>query len=698
MKQDPPPRPSPTRGEGESSPATREGESGRWTGFFCALGVAAVTAFVFWPALANGFVWDDQALLVGNQGFRGFGPRQWAWMFAAPRFAQYHPLTWLTFAADWRLYGMDPRGFHLTSVLLHAANAALLFLLADRLLALGVAAEAPERRRKAAWGAAFAALAFALSPLRVESVAWLTERRGLLASSFLLASTLAYVRGCREDPGRCAAPWLVLSLNCFAFALLSKAVAVTLPGVLLLIDFYPLRRPLSSRRVWLEKLPYLALALPFALLAPLAQARGGAMEPLSAYGLAARSGQAVYGVGFYLRKALVPWPLLPLYRFPDASLALGLQTAAAGLVAAAITLAAASSWKRRPALLAAWGSFLVLLVPLLGFFQSGPHYVAERYTYLPCMGLSVLAGAAVASAGRKSRPGVVVLAAVYLAGLAALTRRQVPVWRDPVALWTHVVGADPRSHLAQNNLCAALRDARRPEEAVGHCQAALRLAPAYAGAHCNMANLLSDQDRLADAVAEYRVALRLDPDDPVAHNGLGHVLYRKRLLPPARAEFEQALSEDPDYALAHANLGAVLSDQGLASDAKREFDAAIALAPGDAGAHFDLGNLHLAARRLDDAAREYREAIRLDAGHARARVNLGLILAGQGRLDEAAAEYRAALLQRPDFADVYNNLGIVLFRQGRRREAIESFERAVALNPSYADAKFNLERARRLSR
>ena len=661
--------------------------------------VAAATALAFWPALRGGFVWDDEVLLAGNRAFRGFGAEQLAWMFGAPRFAQYHPLTWLSFAADFQLHGMDPRGFHLTSVLLHAANAFLLFWLARRLLALASGAETWETRSAAAWGAAFAALAFALSPLRVESVAWLTERRGLLSAFFMLGSTLAYVEGCRADPRRCAAGWLALSLDLFALALLSKAVAVTLPAALLVLDWHPLRRPMSERRVWLEKLPYLVLAAPFAVLAPIAQVRGGAAEPFATYGAAARLGQAVYGAAFYAWKALVPWPLLPLYRFPDAGTALALKIAAAGAAVAGLTWLAASSVRRRPAFAAAWGAHLILLSPVLGFFQSGPHYVAERYTYLPCMAWAVLSGAAFMALVREraNRLAVFAFAAAYLMCLVALTRREIPVWRDPVALWSRVAAADPKAALAQNNLCSALRDAGRASEALEHCRAALGAAPAYEKAHCNLASLLADAGRLPEAVAQYQAALGLDPADPVAHNGLGHALYRQGRLGPARAEFEAALRLAPDYALAHGNLGAALSDAGLPAEARREFDAALALEPADADAHFNMGNLHLAARRLDEAAREYREAVRLRPGHARAHVNLGMLLSGQGRLEEAAAEYRAALAAEPGFADAYNDLGIVLFRQGRREEAIKSFQRALDLNPAYADARYNIARARHLS-
>ena len=645
--------------------------------------VVLLPAIVFLPVLRNGFVWDDHVLLLGNFRFRGLGLSELAWMFGAPRFGQYHPLTWVSFAIDYLLFDTNAAGYHAVNLLLHCANAALLYGLALELLRLCLPDLEPGARR---WGAAFAALFFALHPLRVESVAWITERRGLLSTGFLLASIWAYIEEERA-----------FSLAFYALSLLSKASGVVLPVVLLLLDYYPLRR--LDRRAWLEKLPYAAIALPFALVAPLAQAREGAMQAFSSYGALPRLGQAAYGVVFYLWKTALPFHLSPFVGFPATQRFLTQPPIVLSIAACAgATGLALSAWRRLPAAFVLWFSYLLWLAPVSGLVQSGPHFVADRYSYLACVGWAVLTGALFAQGFQRWRAWTSAGGAAALALLSVLSWNQVGVWRDDESLWTYVLSVEPNSYLARNNLCSAMRDAGRRAEALEQCRAALALRPDYAQAHCNLGNVLLDDGKTEDALAQYAAAVRLAPRDPITHFDLGVALERLGRTDDAVKAYREAIDLKPDYADARTNLGNALSRQSRSVEAEREFQRAVATDPNDAKAHFNLANAYYERQQFDAAAAEFEKALRSAPKDARTHLNLGVCLNAMGRRGDAAEHLRTAIRLKPDFAEAYNNLGIVLFEQGRYDEAVGHFERAVKLNPAYADARYNLERADQLLR
>ena len=637
---------------------------------FFAVFVACCAALAFWPALWNGFVWDDQAALLDNYSFRGLGLRHLRWMFTTFRLGPYQPLAWMSLALDYLLHGMDPLGYHAANIVLHAANAAIFFAVARRLLDFAMTGDFPGRPGALSWGAATAALLFALHPLRVESVAWVTERRDVLSGFFYLSAVLFYLKHCSFDGdappsnGR-----LAVSVALYILSLLSKASGVTLPLVLIILDFYPLRR-LEKRTwgVWLEKIPYLLPALAAAALALAGQRQAGAMEPLATYGLLPRLCQAVFGATFYLWKTLIPWRLLPLYRFPEQLSPLAnWRIALSVLLFTLISIAAAKGRRTWPAGLAAWLCYLASIFPMLGFFQSGPQVAADRYSYLPCLGLALLGGAAVPAFLRaKPRPRALPALAVaaYLAGLGSLAWRQCKLWRDPVSLWSYAAAADPQSRIPQNNLCEAYRSRGETGLALEHCRLALALKPDYEDARSNLAGILADLGKLDEAAAQYEAALRLAPEDPAAHCGLANVLDK----------------------------------QGRPADAIRELELCVSFRPGDAGSHNALGAAFYRSNLYDRAVGEYRTALSLSPDDAEIHSNLGVALDAQGNWEQAARQQELAVRLKPDCAPAYNNLGIVLFKQGRPAEAVRSFQRALELDPGYADARFNLERAAGLLR
>ncbi len=421
---------------------------------------AAATFIAFFPALRDGFVgWDDHLYIVHNAALTLPAGAFVRWAFTTMFFGNYQPLAWLALRLERAAAGLDPAAYHLTSVAFHALNAALAYVLIRRLLALARPRDG-ERERAAA--ACFGALFWAAHPLRVESVAWLSDQREVIAGALALGSLLLYLDA-QAERGRRRAARLAAAWACFSLSLLSKISAWMLPAGLLVLDAYPLRRPLR-RDVWLEKLAFAAACAPTFLATLIAQQRSGAVSALGEYGPLHRLAQSVYDPAFYLYKTVVPTGLSPLY---ERSLVL---EPGAFVLAGAATLslcAAAFALRRRaPGLAAAWTWWLLMLAPTLGFVKLGRWVAADRYTYLPSLALAVLAAAALAAALRRAETARPALGAAGLVviGLGLTAARQTAVWRDSLSLWSRVVEAQPRSFIARFNLATALGEAGRADE------------------------------------------------------------------------------------------------------------------------------------------------------------------------------------------------------------------------------------------
>src|SRR5881397_914330 len=360
--------------------------------------IAFSTFAAFLPALQNQFVsWDDAENFLDNPHYRGLGWTHLHWMWTT-HLGHYIPLTWMTLGLDYLLWGLNPVGYHLTSLLLHTANAVVFFFVVRRILTRALPSPS-ERGHALVVAAGFAALVFAIHPLRVESVAWVTERRDVLSGLFYLSTILMYLQACERGTRGRGGYWL--SVAVFVCALLSKSMVVNLPVVLLILDVYPLRRlggaigwwSEPARRVYLEKIPFVLLAAAASAIAVMAQSSVHAALSLAQLSMPGRLGISAYGLSFYLWKMVVPVNLSPFYERglidPWATPFL----LSYGLVLA-ITAIVLALRRRVPGLLAAWLAYIVVLSPVLGIFQSGPQIAADRYTYLANLGWAILAGAA----------------------------------------------------------------------------------------------------------------------------------------------------------------------------------------------------------------------------------------------------------------------------------------------------------------
>src|SRR2546425_210836 len=515
----------PPRERGEPVPSALPQRRGSW---LIPVLIALVTFAAFLPTLQNQFVtWDDATNFLENAHYRGLGWTHIRWMWTT-HLGHYVPLTWMTLGLDYLLWGMNPFGYHLTSLLLHAANAVVFFFVVRRILTRALPSPS-ERGHALAVAAGFAALVFAIHPLRVESVAWVTERRDVLSGLFYLLTILLYLRAC--EGGARGRGWYWLSVAVFVCALLSKSMVVNLPVVLLILDVYPLRRLGGSigwwsepaRRGFVEKIPFLGLAAAASAIALMAQLSHDTMVSVVQLSALGRLAVSVYGLSFYLWKTVAPVSLSPLYeRSVVNPWAAPFLLSYGGVVT--ITALALACRRRAPGLPAAWLAYVVILLPVLGLFQSGPQIAADRYTYLAGLGWAIFAGAGLFSCWRL-RPFLSTgLTASVLLGLGVLTWNQVHVWHDSKTLWAQALAIDPNSSVAQNDFGEALAQQGKLAEAIEHYRQALNIRPDYADAHYNWGLVLAQQGKRAEASEHFRQALRINPDFAQARSNLLNAL------------------------------------------------------------------------------------------------------------------------------------------------------------------------------
>jgi tetratricopeptide (TPR) repeat protein len=668
-------------------------------------GIFALTFLAFLPSLWNGFVdWDDPLNLTENPDYRGLGWTQLKWMFGGNNTNFYMPLTWLTYGLDYTLWGMNPAGYHLTSLLLHALNACVFYFVALRLFRAARGGE-PVRDSALRAGAALATLLFALHPLRVESVVWATERRDVLSGLFYLLAILAYLHSL--EPGAAATPrgraWYWSAVAAGLCALLSKPMAVSLPVILVLLDIYPLRRlgfgpvswlALAARRVWLEKVPFILCSAATSVVALLRLGElidPTALPPVNWLG---RLAVSVYALAFYLWKTLVPWNLSALYEQPLPLDPTAWPFVLSALAVAAVTVTAVSLRRRWPSLLTVWLAFVVVLLPVLGIIQIQSMIAADRYTYLASLGWALLAGGILGSAieahaaGRLGKRAMALIALVALAppiGLGGLAWMQTRIWRDSETLWAHTVAVTPsaRAHLHWGR--TLIREGR-PDEAIPHLREALRLRPGYAFARFDLGVALEAQGDLPAAVDEYRAVLHDRPDVANVHYSLGSALHRLGRPAEAIEQYEAALRLEPNFWPAHVNLGVALASQGRLTEAVEHYRQALRANPRIAAAENNLGRALLRLDRPEEATQHFERAVEIDPRIADARNNLGSARAREGKISDAIDQFEAALRLSPAYAEAHSNLGIALMRANRPADAADHFRKALEINPGSAEA------------
>jgi protein O-mannosyl-transferase len=565
----------------------------------------AITLAAYAPVFRYGLVdYDDIAYITDNPSVRAgltLGGAQWA--FTTGYMANWHPLTWLSHMLDVQLFGDAAGGYHAINLFLHALNTLLLF---------GVFRSMTGSLERSA----FVAALFAVHPMHVESVAWVAERKDVLSTLFWLLAMWAYSSYAR------APRWSSYATvaACLALGLLSKPMVVTLPCVLLLLDVWPLRRPLRAGLLW-EKLPLFALALASSVVTVIAQRRGGAMVRVDLVPLPVRATNAIVAYAQYIRKMLWPVDLAAMYPmsrgFPDP---VALSAAVALLIA--ITALAVRERRRYPYVLVGWLWFLGTLVPVIGVVQVGVQSMADRYSYIPLVGLFLLVVWGVSDLSARvpvARVPLRVAAVVTVLFCVVLSLRQVRYWRSSELLWTRAMEVTPDNYFAQANLAYVLWRDGRSAEAIPLFRQSLRIRPDFAEVHNNLGVALADQGELGEARSHFREAVRVDPSYAVGRDNLAAIERRLRVLDSALAGVARDTLTIPRGVAARNELGAALAAQGRFADAAKQFREAIRIDPDQPDVHFNLGAMLQRQGRLDDAVVEYRTAIRLNPRHRAAR-------------------------------------------------------------------------------
>jgi tetratricopeptide (TPR) repeat protein len=699
-----------------SLPASPAGEmpavkDSRWLVPGVCIFLAAIVWVVFGQTLHHGFVnYDDNLYVYENSAVtRGLDLKGVEWAFTHIVVFNWHPLTVLSHMLDCQLYGLKPGGHHLTNVLLHTASVILLFLVLRRMTGF-------------LWRSAFVAAVFAIHPLRVESVAWVAERKDVLSGVFFMLTLWAYARyvasGKWQVTGTGSTPspanrhpslfyWLVLGF--FALGLMSKPMLVTLPFVLLLLDYWPLGRvtrlhfasarpaggewrgtgpdsrfPPQISRLFLEKLPLFGLAVASCAITIFAQQ--DAIQSFEQISLPLRVGNASISYVAYLGQMFWPSGLAVLYPFTAAGIEIP-EVMLSLVLLAGISTGAYVLRRQRPCYLIGWLWYLIMLTPVVGIVQAGAQARADRYTYLPQIGLYLMLtwAAAELSAGWRQRR--VVLgggATVILVALILCARGQTSHWRNGESLWTHTLDCTSGNYVAHNNLGNVLLKMNKVDDAMVHFQKALEIKPDFAEAHLNLGIALLQQGHVDEAIVHCRTALRIRPDFAEAHLNLGIALLQQGHVDEAIAQYQKALQIVPDSAIAHNNLGNALFQKGKVDEAIVHFQKALESQPDNAKTHNNLGSALFKKGDVDEAIVHFQKALQIKPDYAGACYSLGNAVLQKGQVDEAIAHYQEALQIKPDYLDVLNNLAWLLatYPDARTRngtQAVKYAERACEL-------------------
>jgi tetratricopeptide (TPR) repeat protein len=633
---------------------------------------------------------DDNEYVTDNPHVRGgITLDNVKWALTALHSYNWHPLTWMSLQLDAQLYGMAPAGFHATNVLLHAANTVLLFWLLQRLTG-------------AVWCSAVVAFFFGVHPAHVESVAWVTERKDVLSTLFWLLTMAAYAwYAARPGLGR----YLVVAFT-FGLGLLAKPMVVTLPAVLVLLDVWPLRRwprdtsvsspfaPASVGRLVLEKLPLFLLAAAAIFLT--LQAQRQAVFTLEQIPLSVRVANALVAYIKYIFLLVWPSGLAIYYPHPGAFIPRW-QPVLAALLLAALTGAAIWQWQRRPYLAVGWLWYVGTMVPVIGLVQVGSHALADRYTYVPSIGLSILlvwGVAELASRWHVPRPALISLVGGALAVYLVLAWRQVGYWRDSETLWRHALAVTRDNALAREMLATALmRQPGKLPEARDQLRRALQLERLSPWAHANLAVVLEQLGELDEAARHYQLAMNTGTDIATAQEakqkalfGLGRVRERQGRFREAQKHYAALVEINPTHVDAQIGLGGVLEEQGLFAEAQRHYEAALRLEPNSPLILNHLGRVLQRQNKPWEALASFDRALAIQPESADTWNNKGVALEQVGRLEEARQCYQRAVEQNPDQSLFRCNLAYVLAESGLSSEAQEQYDAASRLYPAWRRA------------
>jgi len=659
--------------------------------YFVAILLGLVVTAVYLRAVTNGFTnYDDDKYVLENVTIHA-GPtlKGIIWAFTAFYQSNWHPLTWISHMFDCWLYGPKPAGHHFTNLVLHVAAMLMLYAVFVRMTG-------------SPWKSGFVAGLFGLHPLHVESAAWVAERKDVLSAFFWMLTMWVYAwyAELKSAGSRLSNGVYALVIAIFALGLMAKPMLVTLPFVLLLLDYWPLGRLKTLRgeqihSLIVEKIPLFVLTFASCVVTYHAQHREGAVRTLEQFPLGVRAANALVAYVVYIRKMFWPVDLAALYPHPGSHLPVW-TVFVSSLVIVVLTGAALVLARRHRYVAVGWLWYLGTLVPVIGLVQVGEQALADRYTYVTLIGLFIIfawgvpellrSGKSLSNqnAGFRCSPVITTSGFLSLTVLAGLTYVQIGYWKDSETLFRHTLAYTRGNEIAHNNYGIALAALGRTTEAMAHFRRAIELSPQYPDPHGNLGNIYDSMGRLDDAIKEYEAVLKLNPGDARAYYNLGNVLAKKGKAKEAMEQYDKSLEKSRNNAGAHINRGKMFAAQGKIEQAIREYQAAIKANPLIAEAHYNLGLAYKRQNRLDEALKEYHEAIRLEPKWPAPHNNLANVLLLQKKYDEAISEYKEAIRLNPAHAEAHNNLAAAYMYVGRYADAWKEIRlaRKYGFNPS----------------
>jgi tetratricopeptide (TPR) repeat protein len=639
------------------------------------------TLLVFWQVRNFDFTgYDDNSYIYENPHvLKGITADSIIWAFTTSHTGYWHPLTWLSLMLDCQIFGAKPGPIHVVNVVFHIINTILLFAIFNRMTAR-------------IWPSAFVAAAFALHPMHVESVAWIAERKDVLSTLFFLLTLAAYINYVRR---RGFFPYL-LTLLLFVLGLLAKPMLVILPFVLLLLDYWPLNRFLNSKFSILnsifEKVPFFVLAAVSGVITFLAQHNVGTVAGIDILPLKYRFANVFLSYARYIGKLFVPQNLAVFYP-PDIHTFKPWQVAMYILLFILITILVILFGRNRKFLPVGWFWFIGTLVPVIGLVQVGAQAYADRYTYIPYIGLFIMLAWGLPDFLSKLPQRKIILGPlmiIVLATLGILAHRQVGFWKNGLTLFSHAIEVTQNNVVAHDELGNAYLRLGRYQDAIESYKRSIKIKPDYAESHYNLGVSYLNIGRFQDALESCMRAVKIKPDYAEAYNGLGTVYLNIGRFQDALESYRQAIKIRPDYAEAHYNLGVIYDKLGRWQDSIEAYKQAIKIKADFTGAYNNLGVAYLNIGSFQQALESCRQAINIEPDYAEALNNLGNAYLGLGRYQEAIEAYQRVLKIKPDYARAYYNLGVAYGSIGRSREEIESYKRAVDIKPDFADAHYNL--------
>ena len=638
--------------------------------------------WAFLPSLKGDFIEFDDGIYVTENSHLAFNLPNLVWESTHAEAGNWHPLTMWSLMLDHQLYGLQAWGYHLTSVLVHAINTVLVFLLLRRMTGT-------------TWRSLMVAALFGLHPLRVESVAWISERKDVLSVLFWLLALWAWARYAEKSgiQGPKSKVFYGLALVFFALGLMSKPMVVTLPFVLLLLDYWPLQRwsRLSLLKLLMEKVPFFCLSAALCVVTYVAQRNAGVMKDLAGLTLGARLENALVAYGRYLGKLFWPADLCALYPHPGHWPALRILSAA--FLVLGVSMFVFSLRRNCPYLLIGWCWYLGTLVPVIGLVQVGSESMSDRYSYFPSIGIliALVWGTHQLTKTWSSRKtGLSVASWALILISIGLTRHQISYWTDTATVCRRAIAVTEKNYDAHSRLGRALFSPEHLDEAIDEFQAALKARPDYVEAYCGLGRAYAVKGQKEAAMACYQKALEFQPDSVVAHNNLSDLLFHNGRMDEAMDHARKALSIEPGNVTALNNLASALMLQGKMAEALGCYQKAAALQPDNAVVQNNLGSALLRGGRMEEAVVYFQHSLAIESNNVTALNNLGYALYSLGRFDAAARAYQETVRLQPAGAEAHRNLAYVLVQCGQLDEAIGEFQTALQLKRDYVTASNEL--------